>query len=217
MAINATFASQRKAYFRMIRPDMYRVMLAYNLEDLDGRWYHHYHVRGNTLICVPGGVNREHAPLGVTTWQVSEIIQALQQALAEFIIDDATFETIDHTLTCMFDGCYVDTDYMCPSIKEPSQYHQLRTLFNELSEPALWSWDAWLALETHMNNENIAHGYYHEDTDADDEDFMRVIDETVTFVDLGLADVNGFDIDVIDIDDVIQFDYETGYASDISL
>ena len=220
MTTNNTLAAQRTEFFRMIRPDIHRVMLAYDVMDLDGRWYHHFHVRGNTLICVPGSLNQNHKPLGVTTWQVSDIVQGMQQALAESIIDDATFETIDHTLTCMFDGCYVDTDYMCPGIAKPSQYNQLRTMFDELGEHHTWTWEQWLELERHMNKEGIVHGYYHEEEDHDDVEFMRHIDETVTLVatPAGLDDfsLNGFEIGV-DITGAWEFDYDTGYASEISI
>lgn len=208
MTTHNTLANQRKYYYAMIRPDSYRVMLSHNVDDLDGRWYHHYHVRGNTLICVPGSLNQNTAPMAVSTWQISDLVLSMQQALANDLIDDATFETIDHTITCMFDGCYVDTDYMCPGIRHPSRMTGLRQLLDELAHSAAWSWKEWLKLEEHMNVQGIIHGY-HVETDESDADFMRHIDENVHLVDPNPT-VDNFgallhDEFIIDIDGVADF------------
>jgi len=82
----------RSAHWEMIDPTIQRTLASPRLEDILGRFYHHFHVRGNTLVLIPGSRNATAPPLGVTTWQISEIVEAMRTCLAAHVLDDLAFE-----------------------------------------------------------------------------------------------------------------------------
>ncbi len=107
-------------------------MASHTPEDLDGRWYHHYFVRGNTLIMIPGSIGQTAVPLGVCTWSLADLFQSLDQAQDEHLLDPATRATLERILQTFFDGQYIDVDYLLPALHEPSRAIQLRAFLMEL-------------------------------------------------------------------------------------
>jgi hypothetical protein len=197
----------RSLYHATIDPSAPRVMSSSNLDDITGRFFDKFHVRGNTLVCVPGAKDQNVPPMGVTTWLVSDIVQALQQAYAERIIDDDCFNVLDRILVSTFDGVYIDRDYLCPKILVPSQMTQIRPMLCELALWTTWTWEGWLSLEDDMNREGIAHTY---DGDYGDDDVFKAhIDRNITIVEEDVVDILPFpEIDTFDIDinDVLLFE-----------
>jgi len=194
----------------MINPVPWRCMASGTLDDLDGIRYHHFFVRGNTLVCIPGSRNQNVAPLGVTTWQISEIVQGMQQAWAEHILDGTAFDMIDSVLQATFAGVYVDCEYMCPGIIRPSISVQLKAMFTELAESATWTWEGWLSLEADMNTQGIAHGYASH-LAHDDDEFQAHIAANITIVEPDrfaseLSDL-GFSF-VVDVNGVHEFSFD---------
>lgn len=168
----------RYAFYPTINPAFHRPFAARVPDFLHGRFYHNFWCRGDTMIMRPGSLDSSAVPLAVTTWIISDLVQAIAQAHDERIIDDQTLDTILDIFELIYQGTYIDADYLMPSLLHPINTDTLWAFLNELTPSTTWTWEGWLSLESHMNETGVMNGYQPQAED-DVDTFLEHIDENV--------------------------------------
>lgn len=208
----------RSDYFFTHNPAFYRRFAARDPTDLDGRFSDHFFTRGDTMVMIPTVLNNIDPPLGVTTWVVTDILQAMQQAYDEDIICEPTYDVLTDILELIWQGTYIDRDYVLPGLLHPSIPVGLREFICELTPSTTWTWEGWISLERYMNEQGVSHGYDPQ-VEVEPDEFEEHIDENVVInLDYNFGDEMGSlgHQWIHDIDGVIDFDAFTLETADDS-